>query len=72
MSTQNCWARSWSPTSWSRRSPARDSDEPHDARRRYYRLTPLGREAASRETALLARLVDVAAAAGLLGNRESA
>ena len=46
-----------------------DSGEPHDARRRYYRLTKLGRAAASRETALLARLVDVAAEAGLLADR---
>jgi DNA-binding PadR family transcriptional regulator len=37
-----------------------------DARRRTYRLTPLGRAAARRESTLLARLVDVAAAAGLL------
>lgn len=37
-----------------------------DARRRNYRLTPLGRTAAERESALLARLVDLAAAAGLL------
>jgi DNA-binding PadR family transcriptional regulator len=44
-----------------------DSGEPHDARRRYYRLTPLGRTAATRETELMARLVDAAAAAGLLG-----
>ncbi len=44
-----------------------DSGEPHDARRRYYRLTPLGRTAARRETELMARLVEVAADAGLLG-----
>lgn len=37
-----------------------------DTRRRNYRLTPLGRTAAERESALLARLVDLAAAAGLL------
>ncbi|HWM02813.1 MAG TPA: PadR family transcriptional regulator [Actinophytocola sp.] len=48
-----------------------ESDEPHDARRRYYRLTKLGRAAAGRETALLARLVDVAAEAGLLADRRS-
>ncbi|MGH3762599.1 PadR family transcriptional regulator [Actinophytocola sp.] len=46
-----------------------ESDEPHDARRRYYRLTDLGHLAATRETALLARLVDVAAEAGLLAGR---
>jgi hypothetical protein len=34
-----------------------------------YRLTRLGRTAATRETELLARLVDVAAAAGLLRDR---
>ncbi|HEY7593727.1 MAG TPA: PadR family transcriptional regulator [Actinophytocola sp.] len=45
------------------------ADDPHDARRRYYRLTDLGREAATRETELLARLVDVAAGAGLLADR---
>jgi DNA-binding PadR family transcriptional regulator len=37
-----------------------------DARRRNYRLTRLGRTAARRESALLARLVAVAAEAGLL------
>jgi DNA-binding PadR family transcriptional regulator len=37
-----------------------------DARRRNYRLTPLGRTAARRESALLARLADLAAGAGLL------
>jgi DNA-binding PadR family transcriptional regulator len=38
---------------------------PHDARRRYYDLTPLGREAATREAALLSGLARAAAAAGL-------
>lgn len=37
-----------------------------DARRRNYRLTGLGHAAARRESALLARLVAVAAEAGLL------
>lgn len=46
--------------------PGEDSHEPHDARRRNYRLTPLGRTAAKRETELMARLVEVAADAGLL------
>jgi DNA-binding PadR family transcriptional regulator len=46
-------------------------DAPHDARRRNYRLTRLGRSAAARETELLARLVDVAARAGLLRERGS-
>ena len=45
---------------------ASEHAEPHDARRRYYRLTPLGITAARAETELMARLVDVAAAAGLL------
>lgn len=45
-----------------------DSGEPHDARRRYYRLTPLGRAAARRETELMARLVEVATESGLLGS----
>ena len=40
--------------------------ETADARRRDYRLTRLGHAAARRESALLARLVAVAAAAGLL------
>lgn len=44
------------------------TDEPHDARRRYYRLTRLGVTAATRETELLARLVAIAADAGLLGD----
>jgi DNA-binding PadR family transcriptional regulator len=46
--------------------PGGETDEPHDARRRYYRLTPLGVTAAKAETKLMARLVEVAAAAGLL------
>lgn len=44
----------------------------HEARRRYYRLTAWGEEAASREAALLARLVDAAADAGLLDDRQPA
>jgi len=48
--------------------PGGEGEEPHDARRRYYRLTPLGRTAARRETELMARLLDAAAAAGLLGS----
>lgn len=39
---------------------------PHDARRRTYRLTRLGRTAALRETGLMARMVAVATSAGLL------
>jgi DNA-binding PadR family transcriptional regulator len=38
----------------------------HDARRRYYQLTPLGAQAVRDEAELLARLVDAAQAAGLL------
>jgi DNA-binding PadR family transcriptional regulator len=47
-----------------------DPDAPHDARRRYYRLTPLGRQAAQAEAAQLERLVAAAAQAGLLPNKE--
>ncbi|MFD9896041.1 PadR family transcriptional regulator [Amycolatopsis sp. NPDC059027] len=44
-----------------------------DSRRRYYSLTPAGREAVAREAALLARLVAAAGEAGLLeGPAESA
>ena len=49
-----------------------DPDAPHDARRRYYRLTPLGRRAAEAEAELLARLVAAAADARLLPARRSA
>jgi DNA-binding PadR family transcriptional regulator len=51
---------------------ASESEEPHDARRRYYELTAQGREAASREAGLLARLVQFAADAGLLARRKTA
>jgi DNA-binding PadR family transcriptional regulator len=47
-----------------------DPDAPHDARRRYYRLTPLGRQAAQAEAALLARMVAAADHAGLLPAKE--
>lgn len=43
-----------------------DADAPHDARRRYYRLTERGWEVARREAELLARLVDASSDAGLL------
>jgi DNA-binding PadR family transcriptional regulator len=46
------------------------SDEPHDARRRYYRLTPLGAEAVRDEALLQARLLDAARRAGLLDETE--
>lgn len=47
----------------------RRTDEPHDARRRYYRLTGLGWRTASREAELQARLVDAATRVGLLPER---
>jgi DNA-binding PadR family transcriptional regulator len=43
-----------------------ETGEEADARRRNYRLTRLGRTAARRESALLARLVALAEEAGLL------
>jgi DNA-binding PadR family transcriptional regulator len=42
-----------------------DRDAPHDARRRYYRLTEPGRRAVMDEAELLARLSSAAARAGL-------
>jgi DNA-binding PadR family transcriptional regulator len=47
-----------------------DPAAPHDARRRYYRLTPLGRRAAQAEATLLERMVAAASQAGLLPTRE--
>jgi DNA-binding PadR family transcriptional regulator len=49
--------------------PEAREDEPHDARRRYYRLSRHGRQAAAREAELLQRLVFAAAEAGLLTRR---
>lgn len=43
-----------------------DPRAPHGARRRYYRLTPLGRQAAEVEAARLAQLVEAATRARLL------
>ena len=43
-----------------------DPHAPHDARRRYYQLTPLGAQAVREEADLLARLVAAADNAGLL------
>jgi len=43
-----------------------DPEAPHDARRRYYRLTPLGQRVAREEGAVLSRIVAAAEAAGLL------
>jgi DNA-binding PadR family transcriptional regulator len=54
-------------------SGATDPSAPHDARRRYYELTPQGAEAVREEAELLARLVDAAHIAGLLdANRRTA
>ena len=52
-------------------SGATDPSAPHDARRRYYELTPLGAQAVRDEAELLARLVDAARTAGLLSNSRS-
>ncbi|MDV6011693.1 PadR family transcriptional regulator [Haloechinothrix sp. LS1_15] len=46
--------------------PEDPGDAPHDARRRYYRLTEQGWQVARREAALHARLAQAAADAGLL------
>ena len=47
-----------------------DPNAPHDARRRYYQLTPLGEQAVREEAELMARMVDAARTAGFLdGNR---
>jgi DNA-binding PadR family transcriptional regulator len=47
-----------------------DPAAPHDARRRYYRLTPLGRQVAQAEAGLLERMVAAATQAGLLPTQE--
>jgi DNA-binding PadR family transcriptional regulator len=47
-------------------SDSSDPTAPHDARRRYYQLTPLGEQTVRDEAGLLARLVDAARAAGVL------
>lgn len=53
--------------------PGESAEEPHDARRRYYRLTALGTQAATHEAELMSRLVAVAADTGLLtSSRRSA
>ena len=55
-----------------RESEATDPSAPHDARRRYYELTPLGARVVREEAELLARLVDAAQSAGLLnGDRRT-
>jgi DNA-binding PadR family transcriptional regulator len=47
-----------------------DAAAPHDARRRYYRLTPPGRQAAQAEAAVMERIVAAATQAGLLPAKE--
>jgi DNA-binding PadR family transcriptional regulator len=47
-----------------------DPAAPHDARRRYYQLTPQGRQAAQTEAALHQRMVAAATRAGLLPAKE--
>jgi DNA-binding PadR family transcriptional regulator len=49
-------------------SDGTDPDAPHDARRRRYRLTPMGREVAEGEALLLARVVERALEVGLLSS----
>lgn len=49
-----------------------DPDAPHDARRRYYRLTEAGRHTAEDEADLLRRLTRAASDAGLATARERA
>lgn len=48
-------------------APEPEAEEGGDARRRYYRLTSLGREVAREETARLADLVGAAGRLGLAG-----
>ncbi len=48
-----------------------DPDAPHDARRRRYQLTALGRSVAEREAESMARLVRRARSAGLLRSVET-
>ncbi|RVX47596.1 PadR family transcriptional regulator [Nonomuraea polychroma] len=43
-----------------------DPAAPHDARRRYYKLTPEGERAARAEAELMARMVSAAREAGLI------
>ena len=47
-------------------SDGNDPQAPHDARRRYYVLTPLGVRVVREEAELLSRLVEAATAAGVL------
>src|SRR5215210_491351 len=48
-----------------------DRDAPHDARRRYYRLSELGERAVRQEAELVARLSSAAKRAGLRRDRGS-
>lgn len=48
-----------------------DHSAPHDARRRYYRITPLGRQVAAQQAQLLERMVTVADQIGLLQERST-
>jgi DNA-binding PadR family transcriptional regulator len=52
-----------------RESGANDPSAPHDARRRYYELTPHGARAVREEAELLSRLVHAAQTAGLLDGK---
>ena len=51
--------------------PAASPDEPHDSRRRYYRLTDQGRDAAREEAARLASQVSAARMKNLLGRGDA-
>ena len=51
--------------------PAASPDEPHDSRRRYYRLTDLGRDAAREEAVRLASQVSAARMKSLLGRGDA-
>lgn len=50
-------------------SAARPSPEQDDERRRYYRITPFGREVARAETARLQAMVRIAQATGVVAGR---
>jgi DNA-binding PadR family transcriptional regulator len=52
-------------------SDENDPQAPHDARRRYYRLTRLGRQVARQETGLLMSVMAAADSAGLTVPEES-
>lgn len=50
------------------KSGAKSEKTPHDERRRYYRLTPLGRKTAKAELARMTELIEHARANGLLAS----